>query len=98
MTHPAPQAIDFFYSTCVTLILGVIVLGSFTFMPLGGLPFLKAPTYAIFAVAAGAMLPLDLVWNPCTEFAGYDGFLSPDLSLSASESRGSSISLPSWRR
>ena len=57
------QAIDFFYSVFLMLLLVVIMLGSFTFMTLAGTSYLRALTATIFLTAA-AMLVIGLAWNP----------------------------------
>lgn len=57
------QAIDFFYSVFLMLLLVVIVLGSFSFMTLAGTSYLKALTATVF-LTAGAMLLVGLAWNP----------------------------------
>ena len=71
----APQVIDFFYSIFLMLVLGVIVLGSFTFMMLGRTAYLEALTYTVFLIA-GAVLLIGLAWNPRTGFAGLNVFFS----------------------
>src|SRR5512144_3116425 len=38
----APQVIDFFYSIFLMLVLGMVILGSFTFMTLNRIPYLPA--------------------------------------------------------
>ena len=55
--------IDFFYSLFLMLLLGVVILGSFTFMTLARLPYLEALTDTVF-LTAGAMLVIALAWNP----------------------------------
>lgn len=57
------QAIDFFYSVFLMLVLVVVVLGSFTFMMLAGTSYLKALTATVLLTAA-AMLLVGLAWNP----------------------------------
>jgi signal transduction histidine kinase len=61
----AAQVIDFFYSIFLMLVLGVIILGSFTFMTLGRIPYLEALTKTVFLVA-GTILILGLAWSPRT--------------------------------
>jgi signal transduction histidine kinase len=57
------QAIDFFYSVFLMLVLVVVVLGSFSLMTLAGTSYLKALTITVFLTAA-AMLLVGLAWNP----------------------------------
>ena len=57
------QAIDFFYSVFLMLLLVVVILGSFTLMTLTGRPYLVALTYTVF-LTAGAVLLVGLTWNP----------------------------------
>ncbi len=59
----AAQAIDFFYSVFLMLLLVVVVLGSFTLMTLTGRPYLEALTGTVF-LTAGAVLLIGLTWNP----------------------------------
>jgi len=61
----AAQVIDFFYSIFLMLVLGVIILGSFTFMTLGRVPYLEALTKTVFLIA-GTILILGLAWSPRT--------------------------------
>jgi signal transduction histidine kinase len=63
--EPAESAhlIDFFYSLFLMLLLGVVILGSFTFMTLARLPYLEALIDTVF-LTAGAMLVIALAWNP----------------------------------
>lgn len=61
----APQVIDFFYSVFLMLVLGVVILGSFTFMTLGRLPYLQALTNTVFLVA-GSIFVLGIAWSPRT--------------------------------
>jgi signal transduction histidine kinase len=61
----AAQVIDFFYSIFLMLVLGVIILGSFTFMTLGRIPYLEALTKTVFLIA-GTILILGLAWSPRT--------------------------------
>ena len=61
----AAQVIDFFYSIFLMLVLGVIILGSFTFMTLGRIPYLEALTKTVFLIA-GTILVLGLAWSPRT--------------------------------
>lgn len=57
------QAIDFFYSVFLMLLLVVVVLGSFTFMTLAGTSYLEALTATVF-LTAGGMLLVGIAWNP----------------------------------
>jgi signal transduction histidine kinase len=69
------QVIDFFYSIFLMLILGVVILGSFTFMTLGRVPYLEALTNTVFLIA-GTILVLGLAWSPRTGYAGLNVFFS----------------------
>ncbi len=71
----APQVIDFFYSIFLMLVLGVVILGSFTFMTLGRMSYLEALTYTVFLIS-GTMFAIGLAWNPRTGFAGLNVFFS----------------------
>lgn len=71
----APQVIDFFYSIFLMLVLGVVILGSFTFMTIGRTSYLEALTYTVFLIA-GSVFMLGLSWNPQTGFAGLNVFFS----------------------
>src|SRR5690606_854245 len=71
----APQMIDFFYSIFLMLLLGVVILGSFTFMSVGGTTYLEALTYTVF-LTAGAMLLIGLAWNPRSGVTGLDIFFA----------------------
>jgi signal transduction histidine kinase len=62
-TRESAQAIDFFYSVFLMLLLVVVVLGSFTFMTLAGTSYLKALTVTVF-LTAGGMLLVGIAWNP----------------------------------
>ena len=59
----SPQIIDFFYSVFLMLVLGVVILGSFTFMTLSRTSYLQALTYTVFLTAAAVLL-VGLTWNP----------------------------------
>ena len=59
------QVIDFFYSIFLMLVLGMVILGSFTFMTLGRIPYLEALTRTVFLIA-GTILVLGLAWSPRT--------------------------------
>jgi signal transduction histidine kinase len=69
------QVIDYFYSVFLMLMLGVVILGSFTFMTLGRTGYLEALTYIVFVIA-GALLVIGLAWNPRTGYAGFNVFVS----------------------
>ena len=71
----APQVIDFFYSIFLMLVLGVVILGSFTFMTLGRTDYMEALTYTVFLIA-GTVFIIGLAWNPHTGFAGLNVFFS----------------------
>jgi signal transduction histidine kinase len=71
----AAQIIDFFYSIFIMLLLVVVVLGSFTFMSIGRMAYLKALTYTVF-VTASAVLLIGLAWNPRSGFAGLNVFFA----------------------
>jgi signal transduction histidine kinase len=71
----APQVIDFFYSIFLMLVLGMVILGSFTFMTLGRIPYLEALTNTVFLIA-GTIFVLGLAWNPRTGYAGLNVFFS----------------------
>jgi signal transduction histidine kinase len=71
----AAQVIDYFYSVFLMLMLGVVILGSFTFMTLGRTGYLEALTYIVFVIA-GALLAIGLTWNPRTGYAGFNVFVS----------------------
>ena len=71
----APQVIDFFYSVFLMLVLGVVILGSFTFMTLGRVPYLEALTNTVFLIA-GTIFVLGLAWSPRTGYAGLNVFFS----------------------
>jgi len=74
-TPEAPQVIDFFYSIFLMLVLGVVILGSFTFMTLGRTDYMEALTYTVFLIA-GTVFIIGLAWNPHTGFAGLNVFFS----------------------
>lgn len=71
----APQVIDFFYSIFLMLMLSIVILGSFTFMTLSGVPYLEALTSTVFLIA-GSIFALGLAWNPRTGYAGFNVFFS----------------------
>jgi signal transduction histidine kinase len=70
-----PQVIDFFYSIFLMLVLGVVILGSFTLMTLGKTDYMEALTYTVFLIA-GTVFIIGLAWNPHTGFAGLNVFFS----------------------
>ena len=74
-TPEAPQVIDFFYALFLILVLGTLVLGSFTFMTLGRTTYLQALTNTVFLLA-GTVLVTGLAWSPRTGFAGLNVFFS----------------------
>jgi signal transduction histidine kinase len=71
----APQMIDFFYSMFLMLLLGVVILGSFTVMTLQRTGYLEALTRTVF-ITAGAVLLIGLAWGPRRGFAGLNMFFS----------------------
>ena len=90
----APQVIDFFYSIFLMLVLGVVILGSFTFMTLGRTDYMEALTYTVFMIA-GTVFIIGLAWNPHTGFAGLNVFSPDTSSRSACRSRSGSTFSPS---
>jgi signal transduction histidine kinase len=74
-TPEAPQVIDFFYSIFLMMLLGMVILGSFTFMTLGRTSYLEALTNTVFLIA-GSIFVLGLAWNPRTGYAGLNVFFS----------------------
>lgn len=71
----APQAIDLFYSIFLMLVLGTVVLGSFTLMTLARMGYLEALTRTVFLVAA-TILAIGLAWSPRGGFGGLNVFFS----------------------
>jgi signal transduction histidine kinase len=69
------QVIDFFYSVFLMLLLGVVILGSFTVMTLRRTGYLEALTYTVFVTAAAVLL-IGLAWSPRRGFAGLNVFFS----------------------
>ena len=69
------QIIDFFYSIFLMLVLGVVILGSFTIMTLGRMNYIEALASAVTLVG-GAVLLIALAWNPRSGFAGLNVFFS----------------------
>jgi signal transduction histidine kinase len=70
-----PQVIDFFYSIFLMMVLGMVILGSFTFMTLGKVSYLEALTNTVFLIA-GSILAVGIAWNPRTGYAGLNVFFS----------------------
>jgi len=70
-----PQVIDFFYTVFLVLVLGMVVLGGFTFMTVGRTSYLQALIYTVF-IMAGTVLVIGLAWNPRTGYAGLNVFVS----------------------
>jgi signal transduction histidine kinase len=64
-----PQVVDFFYASMIFLLLVALVLGSFTFMTVGGKSYLLSLMFSLFVIA-GVLLFLSLAWNPRAGFAG----------------------------
>src|SRR4249920_2590659 len=62
-TTDTSQMIDFFYSVFLMLLLGVVILGSFTVMTLRRTGYLEALTYTVLVTGA-AMLLIGLAWGP----------------------------------
>ena len=71
----APQAIDFFYSIFLMLVLGMVVLGSFTIMTLGRTSYLDALAKTVYLIG-GTVFVIGLAWNPRTGYAGLNVFVS----------------------
>jgi signal transduction histidine kinase len=76
-THSAetPQIVDFLYAALIFLLLLVLVLGSFAYMTVGGIEYLKALSYTTLVIAA-VLLLLSLAWNPRAGFAGLSMYFS----------------------
>jgi len=70
-----PQLMDFFYSVFLMLVLGLMILGSFTFMTLSQTSYLAALSYTMFGIGGGVLL-IGLVWSPRTGVAGLNVFFS----------------------
>jgi signal transduction histidine kinase len=68
-TGETPQAVDFFYSASLFMIIALLVLGSFAFMTLARVNYPVALTYSLLLIA-GILLLLGLAWNPRAGFAG----------------------------
>jgi signal transduction histidine kinase len=64
-----PQVVDFFYASMIFLLLVALVLGSFTFMTVGGRSYLLSLMFSLFVIA-GVLLFLSLAWNPRAGFSG----------------------------
>jgi len=71
----APQVIDFLYSIFLMLVLGVVILGSFTFMTLEKTSYLEALMITVFLIA-GTIFAVGLAWDPGSGFAGVNVFFS----------------------
>jgi len=71
----APQVIDFFYSIFLMLVLGVVILGSFTLMTLGRVRYIEALSDTVFLIA-GTMFLLGMAWNPRAGYGGLNVFFS----------------------
>ena len=71
----APQVIDFFYSIFLMLVLGVVILGSFTFMTLEKTSYLEALMITMFLIA-GTIFAVGLAWDPGAGFPGVNVFFS----------------------
>jgi len=69
------QVIDFFYSVFLMLLLGVVILGSFTVMTIKRVGYLEALTDTVFVTAAAVLL-IGLAWSPRRGFAGLNIFFS----------------------
>ena len=64
-----PQVVDFFYASMIFLLLWALVLGSFTFMTVGGKSYVLSLMFSLFVIA-GVLLFLSLAWNPRAGFSG----------------------------
>ena len=64
-----PQVVDFFYASMIFLLLVTLVLGSFTFMTVGGRSYVLSLMLSLFVIA-GVLLFLSLAWNPRAGFSG----------------------------
>ena len=64
-----PQVVDFFYASMIFLLLVALVLGSFTFMTVGGRSYVLSLMLSLFVIAA-VLLFLSLAWNPRAGFSG----------------------------
>ena len=69
------QVIDFFYSIFLMLLLVVLILGSFTIMTVGEMPYLKALAATVLLIG-GAVLLIALAWSPRAGFGGLNVFFS----------------------
>ena len=69
------QIIDLVYSTLIFLLLVVLVLGSFTFMTIGNIPYGHAVTRMALTLGI-VLIILSLIWNPRGGFAGLSVFVS----------------------
>ena len=70
-----PQIVDFLYSTLIFLLLMVLVLGTFAFMRVGNVVYVKALTNSLLAIAV-VLLLLSLAWNPRAGFSGLSMYFS----------------------
>ncbi len=70
-----PQLMDFFYSVFLMLALGIVILGSFTFMTLRQTSYLSALSYTMFGIG-GAVLLIGLVLRPKAGVASFSVFFS----------------------
>ena len=69
------QAVDFFYSLLLFLLLTQLVLGSLSFMTLGHVDYLEALLRTLFVMAL-VLLALGWLWNPRFGFAGLQPLFS----------------------
>jgi signal transduction histidine kinase len=69
------QVIDFFYSLFLMLLLVVIILGSFTIMTVGRMPYLQALAATVLLIGVAVLL-IALAWNPRGGFAGLNVFFA----------------------
>jgi signal transduction histidine kinase len=69
------QVIDFFYSLFLMLLLVVVILGSFTIMTVGRMPYVEALAATVILVGVAVLL-IALAWNPRGGFAGLNVFFA----------------------
>jgi signal transduction histidine kinase len=69
------QVVDFFYSVFIMLLLGVVILGSFTVMSVRRTGYIEALIDTVFVTAAAVLL-IALAWGPRRGFAGLGVFFS----------------------
>jgi len=74
-SQDVPQVIDFFYTVFLVLVLGMLVLGSFTFMTVSRTSYLEALVRTLLIMGI-AVLVIGLAWNPRVGFAGLNVFVS----------------------